>query len=856
MLVEPIESVTAADLATVGGKAANLGELVRAGFPVPAGFIVTTDAYSSAARDAGVDPADPAGSAERLRAHQVSPAIADAVRGAYVALGRGPVAVRSSATAEDLPTASFAGQQDTYLNVDGDEAVVDAVRRCWASLWNATAVAYRRAQAIDDQGVSLAVVVQRMVPAASAGVLFTADPLTGRRRRAAIEAVGGLGERLVSGAANPDHYLVETTARHVLERRLANGTGEGVLSDADLVELAALGDRVERHFGAPQDIEFAFDQAHRLWLVQSRPITTLYPLPVHQPDADRDLRVYFSGNVFQGYFEPLTPMGIQLFRLVATAATRAFGGHVADARVGPPFLAEAGMRLFIDVTPIMRNRLGRRVFTAMTGVGEARSSVVLSRLGSDPRLALGTEIPPRTLARIAAAINRAGIPARALPLLLRPDRTRRRYVREMDAIARVELPPDADAGARLDAVERLMLVTTQRLVPYLLGTMMPVLITLGLSRLVLRGRARADELDTLTRGAPHNPTTEMDLALWSASVTVRNDPAARDALLQQPPADLVRAYRRGALPASLQTALAGFLRAYGFRGIGEIDLGVPRWSDDPTHILGALANYVRLGDEVPAPDAQFARAQQQAEAMIATLLARLHGPRRLAARLVLRRLRQLVGSREAPKFHIIRLLMAPGRALLLSVGTDLAAQGRLETADDIFFLNLSEARHAVGGDDARAVVAARRAEFTRERARRHLPRVLLSDGTDAEALLIGPATGALVGSPASPGTVTGVARVVRNPHGAHLEPGEILVAPSTDPGWTPLFLTAGGLVMEMGGAMSHGAVVAREYGIPAVVGVPNATERISSGQSITVNGFAGTVDIIPAPNATPSPSLA
>jgi pyruvate,water dikinase len=276
--------------------------------------------------------------------------------------------------------------------------------------------------------------------------------------------------------------------------------------------------------------------------------------------------------------------------------------------------------------------------------------------------------------------------------------------------------------------------------------------------------------------------------------------------------------------------------------VGEIDIGVERWSEDPTHILGALANYVRLDDPSQAPDAQFARGRRAAEAMLAELVGRVRGPRRLLVWLVLRRLRVLIGAREAPKYHIIRLLATPARELLRPVGVDLTARGGLDSPDDVFLLTLPEARRAVAGDDLRGVVVERRRLFERERARRHIPRVLLSDGTDAEAALVSVVDGpGLRGSPASPGIAVGQARVIRSPLGARMEPGEILVAPSTDPGWTPLFLTAGGLVMEMGGMMSHGAVVAREYGIPAVVGVAGATDRIATGERVTVDGSAGTV---------------
>jgi len=447
---------------------------------------------------------------------------------------------------------------------------------------------------------------------------------------------------------------------------------------------------------------------------------------------------------------------------------------------------------------------------------------------------------------------RAGVPHAALRVVRSPDATRARYVREIEEFARIDLPEDATPEQRLDAFERLILTVTPRMFPRMIGTIMPAMLSFALAVRLLRGKARMDELQTITRGAPHNPTTEMDLALWALCTDVRSDADSREALIRRTAAELAAAYRRGTLPPRLQSGLKSFLARYGFRSIGEIDIGVERWSENPEHILGALANYLRLGDDALAPDAQFAKGRRDAEAMIASLLTRVHGPRRAILRVVLGRVRALIGDREAPKFHIIRLLATPSRELLKPVGRDLVARGRLSDEDDIFFLTLPEARRAAGGEDMRALVAARRVTYEREHARRRIPRLLLSDGTDAEAALVSIGEG-LRGSPASPGVVTGTARVIRSPAGAKLEPGEILVAPSTDPGWTPLFLTAGALVMEMGGMMSHGAVVAREYGIPAVVGVAGATEQITTGQRVTVDGSAGTV-VLESP--VPSPAAA
>ena len=380
MLVRSLDELTAADLPEAGGKGANLGELRRAGFPVPDGFVITTAAYALGAEAAGVTGENPATARVRLAASPVPAGIADAVREAYRALGSPTVAVRSSATAEDLPDASFAGQQDTILGVAGDDAVLDAVRKCWASLWNDRAVAYRRTHDVPARGLRLAVVVQRMVDAESAGVLFTADPITGRRRRAAIEAVRGLGEQLVSGAVNPDHFVVETRSGEVLERR-----GD-ILNDGQLRDLAAVGARIEAHFGRPQDIEWAIDGAGKLWIVQSRDITTLYPIPATAPQNEDDLRVYFSANVAQGVFDPFTPMGLQTFRLLSSGIAAAIGRPVRDPAVGASLYAESAMRVFIDMTPVLRNPFGRELPGRVMSAMEFRSQAIFVKLLGDPRL--------------------------------------------------------------------------------------------------------------------------------------------------------------------------------------------------------------------------------------------------------------------------------------------------------------------------------------------------------------------------------------------------------------------------------------------------------------------------------------
>ncbi|HZO74573.1 MAG TPA: PEP/pyruvate-binding domain-containing protein [Ktedonobacteraceae bacterium] len=869
-------------LPLVGGKGANLGELTRAGLPVPPGFCIITEAYQQVAGRAelnelldrlaskqGQTHSGEIAAAIRERLLQVAfpQELAASVRAAYLSLGKGSplaVAVRSSATAEDLPFASFAGQQDTYLNIVGEDALLDAVRRCWASLWTERAVSYRMNNQIDPHTVSLAVVVQRMIDVAVAGVLFTANPLTGRRRQAVIDASPGLGEAVVSGATNPDHFVVNTISGEIVERRLgdkrvviqavpgggtrrierAEQSDHACLTDEQVRELAQLGAKVEAHYQAPQDTEWAIDTSGKLWLTQARPITTLYPLPANAPQSDDVLRVYFSFNVAQGVYQPITPMGLAFFRLIASALVPLAGFPPVQGDAGPRFVAEAGMRLFLDVTGGLRNPIGQRMINFVLPFAEARSFASTQVVQSDPRLQVVTSRRWSFIRRAIMLVTRLGIPPRVLQAIFRPAAARRRVLALREWLQQQLSPaPNANSLERLELVENFV---RHRLI-HVLASVGPILLggilSFGLAGKLLGNLGTADERQTVLRGLPYNPTTEMDLALWSVAQQISANQDAVKFILEHSLEELSAGYHQQSLPPVVQNGLAEFLRTYGHRGVAEIDLGLPRWSEDPTHILGAIVNYLRLTDEDLAPDVQFARGAQQADAMVQELTKRAMKRNWLRGRLVhsaLKRTRALMGMRELPKFYLVWVL-ARIREILRPVAEELVSAGRLQQHEDLYFLSFAEARIALAGTDMRPIVRERRAVYEQEMHRRHIPRVLLSDGSEPIAATEGDTGDALQGTPASAGRVTANARVILNPIGAHLEPGEILVAPSTDPGWTPLFLTAGGLVMEMGGSMSHGAVVAREYGIPAVVGVTGATEQIQNGQVITVDGSLGKI---------------
>ena len=885
-LVIPLSALDRRMISLAGGKAANLGELIRAGFPVPAGFCITTAAYARVCTHAGLDAALAAlataahedGARQAKLAAQMRAAlletpleasIAEAVTSACGTLSSGrpiPVAVRSSATAEDLPEASFAGQQETYLNITGVERLLQAVQQCFASLWTDRAVSYRASLGIDPRTVRLAVVVQHMVEARTAGVLFTANPLTGKRRQAVIDANPGLGEAVVSGLTNPDHFVVNTPTGEIVERRLGGkqvvirpATGGGTrrvdfgelkvgacVTDTQISLLVQTGAQVEAHYGTPQDIEWAIDAADQLFLLQARPVTTLFPLPVDAPTTDDTLRVYLSFGIQQGTYRPFTPMGLSALRLMMSGFSAFVGYPSGDPVAGPRFVKEAANRLFFDVTGALRTSFGRAFLIQAMEEAEVHAAARFRRLVADARLTL-VKTPRLAFARaLFLLMARSRLPWYLLQAVVAPnaaDRRIARLVKMMREAGRLE--ERAGAATLLAAVERLLLES-----PRLLFRVSPIMLagmqTLALAKRLLGDLATVSDLHVVLGGSPSNPTTRMNLALWTLSEQIRADAEAARLVQNTPVDQLVEAYWRGSLLSSLQHGLARFLQEFGHLGIAELDLGVTRWSEDPGTVLASLANYQQMRDLAQAPDVQLQRAGVSARAMVATLSRRAMQRHWLRGRLAgycLRRAHRLAGFREMTRY-VVALLLARARSLLLPIGEELYQAGRLSQAEDIFFLTLPDVHEALAGADMRARVSSRRATYEKECTRRRVPLILLSDGTEptdqSQNTL---ASGALQGVPASPGVVTGNARVILDPRDARLSPGEILIAPTTDPGWTPLFLTAGGLVMEMGGAMAHGAIVAREYGIPAVVGVPEATRRISTGMRLIVDGSAGTVVI-------------
>ena len=897
-------------LENVGGKGLNLSKLARSGFPIPNGFLIPTAAYREFVAknqlDVGIavvlrdlDFASPealsVASAEirsRFAAGSVPAGLATALEIGWRWLGAPSVAVRSSATAEDLPELSFAGQQDTFLNVIGPQALIKAVIDCWSSLWTARAIGYRARNSIPQTEVALSVVVQQMVPSQASGVLFTANPLNGRRTETVIDATLGLGEALVGGLVEPDHYVVDTLNNAITHKFLGSkalqisGKAEGgvitqemdstqiqAISDEVIIQLAQIGQQIAALYRFPQDIEWAVSQ-EKIYILQSRPITSLYPLPPNLPFEP--LKTLIGLHVIQGVMEPFTPLGQSAIMEVLLGGGRALGLNLTLAQQTAFYVA--GERIWINMTPLVRNPRGHQVYPTVIknldpGVAQAFEVIL-----QDPRLA-----PQRGSLNLLKPWNVARfiLPNlwRVLHFMRRPEIMAQQTLHDFDArvaetVARQQTSGDlaTDFAQRINLLMEAKALFPNFVIPKgvtaVVAGMMPFYgILQRLSKEVAKHTGDA-QFETLyleiARGLPNNVTTEMDLKLWQAAKTLQEDEASVRMFGSSTAANLAVRYQDGELPPVAQETIAAFMAHYGMRGLGEIDIGRPRWQENPEHIMGVLQSYLQIDDPALAPDAVFARGAKAATAAAQKLEAAAHQlpGGHIKARLVrfaVRRYRALAGLREAPKFFAIRM-MGVMRAGLLASGADLAAASLLEQSDDLFYLHMAELQELATqftgwkpGDlpperfaSLRAIIGERRALRERELRRKQIPRVLLSDGTAYYEGLRATESGdhQIVGDPVSPGLVEGLVRVVFNPQGTQLEPGEILVCPGTDPAWTPLFLAAGGLVMETGGMMTHGSVVAREYGIPAVVGVHQATQRLQTGQRIRLDGSTGQIEIL------------
>jgi phosphoenolpyruvate synthase/pyruvate phosphate dikinase len=853
-----------------GGKGANLGELSGIkGIRVPDGFCVTTEAYkkvteSNAELNSLLDELTRLKAEERENISKISAMIrmaiervpiskdiTEEIEGYLAKFGeKDAFAVRSSATAEDLPTASFAGQQDTYLNVIGKEVILKHISKCWASLFTDRAVIYRLQNGFDHRKVRLAVVVQQMVFPQAAGILFTADPVTGNRKVLSIDASFGLGEAMVSGLVNADNYQVcdhKIIDKRISTKKLAiyalkdGGTKEQeiepgqqnrqALTDEQILQLERIGRKIEEHFGRPQDIEWCL-AGDTFYIVQSRPITTLFPIPEAN---DKENHVYVSVGHQQMMTDAMKPLGLSIWLLTTRAPMRTAGG-----------------RLFIDITTMLASPAGR----------ETLVNVTLGK--SDPLIkdALTTIIEREDFIKLLPDDKKEAGPGKSDKAV---SPVNYQTLNEYDPTIVSDLIKSSETSIEalkqniqtksgedlydfiLEDIQQLKKIAFD---PQSFGVLMTgINASFWINDKMNEWLGEKNAADILAQSVPNNITSEMGLALLNVADVIRPYPKVINYLQHVKSDNFLSELVQFEGGQETRDAIYAYLDKYGMRCAGEIDITRTRWSEKPLTLVPLILSNIK-NFEPDAGNQKFEQGRQGAlkkEQELLDRLAQLPDGEQKAkeTKRMIDLVRNFSGYREYPKYGFINRYFVYKQALLKEA-EQLVQANVIHEKEDIYYLSFEELREVVRTNKPDNKIISKRKDEYKLYEKLNPPRVITSDGEiiagkyNREDL---PA-GALAGMAVSSGVIEGRARVILKMEDADIEDGDILITTFTDPSWTALFVSIKGLVTEVGGLMTHGAVIAREYGLPAVVGVENATRLIKDGQRIRVNGTDGYVEIM------------
>lgn len=880
------EEIDKTMLSIVGGKGANLGELSRIeGINVPKGFCVTTEAYKkivannqelnqlldqlSFLRLSELEKIGRINAQIRrvIEETAIPKGIEEQITSYITLLGeKTAYAVRSSATAEDLPTASFAGQQDTYLNIIGKDAILKQISRCWASLFTDRAVIYRIQNGFDHRKVYLSVVIQQMVFPQSAGIMFTADPVTSNRKVLSIDAGFGLGEALVSGLVNPDIYKVregKIIDKKISTKKLAiyalekggiqkqeiepGQQNRQTLTNEQILQLESLGRKIESCFGSPQDIEWCLVQGHSsegsvspfpydtFYIVQSRPITTLYPLP---DVSDGKNRVYVSFGHIEMMTAPIKPLGMIFCQML-------FKDHT---------LIKAGGRLFSDMTHDFASPLGRKVAVKIYGQFDPLIKSDMLNLFQRKQFLKTLPRGKRTIRMVVQGqsrvltihqvikIYRKNDPPLIKNIMSRNKDSVRDLQQRIANVSGVELCDFIvkDYGRSLENM-----ADPQSAAAWMVG----MLAVKWVNKNMEKWLGEKGAVDVLSQSVDNNITSEMGLELLDVADVVRQYPVVIEYFHHASDETFFEDLAGLEGGPAVSRAIQAYLEKYGMRCSGEIDITSPRWGEQPTALIPMILGNIR-NFEPGAHRVKFEQGLEEARQKEQDLLSRLKqlSGGKIKAKKTRKKIgtvRNLIGYREYPKYILIQRNYIYKQALLKEA-EKLVQKGVIREKEDIYYLSLKELRDVIKTNRLDYGIISRRKEEYEFYEKLTPPRLMTSEG---EVIMgeyntgnIPP--GALAGVPVSTGVVEGRARVVLKLEDAIVEEGDILVTKFTDPGWTPLFVSVKGLVTEVGGMMTHGAVIAREYGLPAVVGIDNATRLIKDGQLIRINGSEGYVEIL------------
>lgn len=867
------------DLSLVGGKGANLGEMTKAGFPVPFGFCVTTESYKEfinynklydfiveEIKDANLENIATIGAKirEKIEQAEMPKKVEEEIIKAADKIGiDNYYAVRSSATAEDLAFASFAGQQDTYLNIKGKASLINSVRNCWASLFTDRAILYRLQNKIEHEKVHMSVVVQKMVLPDIAGIMFTADPVSGHRGIISIDASLGLGEALVSGLVSPDIYKFNKKKKEIIDKTIAEKklaimpiqgggtkkvdiTGEKstnqVMEDFDIKRIAELGVKIEKHYGCPQDIEWCLENGE-LYIVQSRAITSLFPLPTPNNNDD-NAHVYISINHLQVMTDPMSPLGIDLFRDMLP-----FGKNIKREEKYK-ILASAGGRIYADVSGLMRSeRIKEKSLDLLKNADALMAEALgelLKRKNFDEKFnGKKTNIKPflKYIAPVAVKVIKNLV-------FTNPEGTiefMNNYIKQREEDTLKTILNAKQGAERLNIIyEKASLYEdAKKVIPYLA----PGIIAFKLlEKLEMKILGTNNYTNIIAKGLEGNITTEMGLLTGDLADMVRKSQSLIDEFENEDYETLVSRINEVKGNNEFKSFFNDFINMYGVRASGEIDIARDRWIENPEPLVKSILATIKTSEE-GAHREEYKNTIKKAKAATENMveeIQRKHGKiKAKVARRLIFVLRNSFPIREHHKFMMMRLCMIFKKELLKEA-ENLVTKGYLNEEKDVFYVTFSELYRAIENNESLKTIVEQRKEEYEHYKKLNAPRVITSEGEEIKGgYKIGNLPkGALPGIPVSSGVIEGIAKVITDPSKASLNKGEILVAPFTDPGWTPLFINAAGLVMEVGGLLTHGTVVAREYGIPAVVGISEATQKIKTGQKIRVDGNNGYVMVI------------
>lgn len=868
------------DIFLVGGKGANLGEMTRAGFLVPYGFCVTTKAFSdflcennfvtflnAQLLDADLNNIKEIGIRirEKLLQGNVPEYLNEDLRIALEKFDENDFfSVRSSATAEDLAVASFAGQQDTYLNIMGFSCILDAIKRCWVSLFTDRAILYRIQNNIDHKSVFMGVVVQIMVNSDYSGIVFTADPVSGSRDIISINASYGLGEAIVFGMVSPDLYKFSKSKGSIIEKNISekkiavlsleNGGTKiskipnkqsrlQVLNNENIFMLAETCMKIETHYGCPQDIEWSIKD-EQLYILQSRAITTLFPMLNYVP-KDHKLHVYMSLNHIQVMTEPVLPMGMDCFCNLLRITDKDYSPDIINKAI-----SHAGGKMYIDISIILQSKFIRKLFIPAFSniellISEALKKITYSSCFDD-RIYKNSKnlfclickiIPVLFISSFSLFFKNHEKDVDQMNIFIRNERER--YI---------DVMKNAGLGVeRLKNIYRLSLVFN-RIFKVLRDKIPPAIVSLKIiEKLERRWFASDNYSQQIQKGLVGNITTEMGLLIGDIADIVRRSPKILSEFENSDYKTLI--YRINSMDGEdyFKRIFNDFFSLYGVRTTGELDISRPRWIENPKEFITYVLSTVKTakdGTHRIEYKKTIETAMTNVQEFIRVVEQKKGKCRAYFIRHLINVFRYAMPVREHHKLLMMMLLYEIKKALL-DESRVIVSKGNLEDEEDVFYLFYSELYLAIQNNtDLRDLVKQRKEEYKNYK-KLFAPRVLTSDGEEIKAeYKINQLKKVFVGVAVSSGVIEGIAKVITDPANEKINKGEILVAPFTDPGWTPLFINAIGLVTETGGLLTHGSVVAREYGIPAVLGVEKATVIIKTGQRIRVNGDLGYVELL------------